>query len=186
MSSGGGLGGFIATHDDERYVRQYPTLQVSICDTIAPGERAFAGILFEQTSYGARENANDWTGNSVYRWAIANAVYMALMGPEGFRDIGRVILARSHDAARRLDEVPGVSIPWRSGFFKEFVVNVDGTGLSVGEINRRLRERGIFGGRDLSQSHPELGESALVCVTEVHTLDDVERLVEALGEVTAR
>jgi glycine dehydrogenase subunit 1 len=186
MNCGGGVGGFIATRDEERYAREYPTLQVSICDTIEPGERTFGVILFEQTSYGSREHGKDWTGNSVYLWAIANAVYMALMGPQGFHDIGTAILARSHDAARRLDELPGIRVPWPGGFFKEFVVNFDGTGRTVAEVNRALLERRIFGGKDLSSSHPELGQSALVCVTEVHTRGDVDRLVDAVGEVTAR
>jgi glycine dehydrogenase subunit 1 len=186
MNCGGGVGGFIGTRDEERYAREYPTLQVSICDTIEPGERSFAVILFEQTSYGSRENANDWTGNSVYLWAIANAVYMALMGPQGFRDIGRAIVSRSHYAARRIGGLPGVRIEWEGGFFKEFVVNFDGTGSSVAEVNKALLERGIFGGRDLSSSHPELGQSALFCVTELHSLSDLDRLVDALGEVTAR
>jgi glycine cleavage system P protein (glycine dehydrogenase) subunit 1 len=184
MHCGGGAGGFIATRDEERYAREYPTLQVSICDTIEPGERTFGVILFEQTSYGSRENGKDWTGNSVYLWAIANAVYMALMGPQGFRDIGRAILQRSHYAARRLDDVEGVSVRFGEGFFKELVVDFDGTGKTVAEIDDALRERGIFGGTDLSRSHPELGQSALYCVTEVHTRADVDRLVAALEEVT--
>jgi glycine dehydrogenase subunit 1 len=186
MNCGGGVGGFIATRDEERYAREYPTLQVSICDTIEPGERSFAVILFEQTSYGSRDNANDWTGNSVYLWAIANAVYMSLMGPQGFRDIGRAIVSRSHYAARRIAELPGVRIRWEGGFFKEFVVNFDGTGSSVAEVNRALLRRRIFGGKDLSSSHPELGQSALYCVTELHSLADLDRLVDALAEVTAR
>jgi glycine dehydrogenase subunit 1 len=185
MSCGGGVGGFIATRDEERYAREYPTLQVSICDTIEPGERSFGVILFEQTSYGSRENGKDWTGNSVYLWAIANAVYMALMGPQGFRDIGRAILARSHYAARRIGELPGIQAVWPGGFFKEFVVNFDRTGRTVAEVNRALRERRIFGGKDLSGSHPELGQSALYCVTELHSRGDLDRLVEALAEVTS-
>ena len=49
----------------------------------------------------------------------------------------------------------------------------------------RLREHGIFGGKDLSRELPELGQSALYCVTEVHTQDDVDRLADALQEVLA-
>jgi glycine dehydrogenase subunit 1 len=184
MHCGGGAGGFIATRDEERYAREYPTLQVSICDTIEPGERTFGVILFEQTSYGSRENGKDWTGNSVYLWAIANAVYMALMGPQGFRDVGRAILQRSHYAARRLDELPGVSVRFGEGFFKELVVDFGGTGRTVAAIDEALRERGIFGGKDLSRSHPQLGQSALYSVTEVHTRADLDRLVTALEEVT--
>jgi glycine dehydrogenase subunit 1 len=141
-------------------------------------------ILFEQTSYGSRENGKDWTGNSVYLWAIANAVYMALMGPQGFRDIGRTILQRSHYAARRIADVPGVRVRWDGGFFKELVVDFGETGRAVAEVDAALRERGIFGGRDLSTSHPELGQSALYCVTEVHSQADIDRLATTLEEVT--
>jgi glycine dehydrogenase subunit 1 len=185
MSCGGGVGGFIATRDEERYAREYPTLLVSLFDTIEPGERGFGLTLFEQSSYGSRERGKDWTGNSVYLWTVANAAYMALLGPQGFADIGELILQQSHYAASRLDELPGVEVSFPRGFFKEFVVRFDGTGKTVEEINRELRARGIFGGGDLSKSHPALGQSALYCVTEVHSAADIDRLAEALAEVTA-
>ena len=184
MSCGGGAGGFIATRDDPRYAHEYPTLLLSISETVA-GEHGFGIALFEQTSYGSREEGNDWTGNSVYLWAVANAVYMSLMGPEGFAEVGRLIIANSHYAAGRLGEIDGVRIVFPGGFFKEFVVDFGATGKSVAEVNRGLRERGIFGGKDLSRDFPELGESALFCVTEVHREADIERLAEAVTEVVA-
>ena len=184
MSCGGGAGGFIATRDDPRYAQEYPTLLLSISETVA-GEHGFGMALFEQTSYGSREEGNDWTGNSVYLWAIANAVYLSLMGPEGFAEVGRLIIARSHYAARRLAEVAGVRVVFPEGFFKEFVVDFGGTGRTVEEVNRRLRDRGIFGGKDLSRDFPELGQSALYCVTEVHTQGDLDRLASAVAEVVA-
>ena len=185
MNGGGGVGGFIATRDDERYAREYPTLQISLTDTTVEGERAFGLTLFHQSSYGSREDGKDWTGNSVYLWTIANAAYLSALGPAGFEELGRAILRRSHYAAKRIGEIPSVSILWPDGFFKEFVVRFDETGQSVDRINRRLREQGIFGGRDLSDEFPDLGESALYCVTEVHTRDDIDRLVKALEEVTS-
>jgi len=186
MNCGGGVGGFIATRDEERYAREYPTLQVSIGGTLEPGERTFGVILFEQSSYGSREAGKDWTGNSVYLWAIANAVYLALMGPQGFHDIGEAILMRSHYAALGIAALPGVELRFGSGFFKEFVVDFGATGKTVAEINRALLARGIFGGKDLSTSFPALGQTALLCVTEIHSKDDIDRLVHELGEVTAR
>jgi len=184
MNCGGGVGGFIATRDEERYAREYPTLQVSLSPTTVPGEMAFGLTLFEQSSYGSREQGKDWTGNSVYLWAIANAVYMSLLGPQGFKEIGTTILERSHYASMRIAELPGVRVLWPSGFFKEFVVNFDEIKLSVEEVNNRLRKEGIFGGKDLSIDFPELGKSALYCVTEVHTMEDLDRLVETLRRVT--
>ena len=184
MYAGGGAGGFIATRDEPRYAHQYPTLNLSIAETTA-GEYGFSMTLFHQTSYGSREEGNDWTGNSVYLHAVANAAYMAMMGPEGFAELGRLIIGRSHYAARRLSEIDGVSVLTPNGFFKEFVVGFDGTEKTVAEVNRGLREHGIFGGIDLSTCLPELGQSALFCVTEVHEQADLDRLAEAVARLLA-
>lgn len=185
LNTGGGVGGFIATRDDDRYAHQYPSLLISIAETIEPGEYGFGLSLFEQSSYGLRDKGNDWTGHSVYMWAIAATTYMAMMGPKGFEEIGGVILQRAHHAAQRLAEIEGVRVVFPSGFFKEFVVNFDDTGREVAEINASLREQGIFGGKDLSQEFPELGASALYCVTEIHTGNDIERLAGALRKAVA-
>lgn len=186
MNCGGGVSGFIASRDEERYAHQYPSLFISIAPTTKPGEYGFGLSLFEQSSYGLRDKGNDWTGHSVYMWAIANAVYMAMMGPQGFEDVGGVILQRAHYAAKLLGQIPGVRVTFPSGFFKEFVVNFDATGHSVADINKRLLDLGIFGGKDLTRDFPELGASALYCVTEVHTQADLERLADALNEVIAQ
>ena len=182
MNCGGGVGGFIASRDEERYAREYPTLQVSLCPTSEEGERGFSLTLFEQSSYGSRELGNDWTGNSVYLWAVVNAVYMSLLGPAGFEELGELILLRSNYAAAKISAIPGVAVRW-PGFFKEFVVDFNETGKSVADINAGLKARAIFGGQDLSVSHPQLGQSALYCVTEVHAQDDIDRLTTALDEV---
>ena len=93
-------------------------------------------------------------------------------------------MARARYAALELDAIQGVSAPvFQAPHFKEFVVNFDGTGKTVQEINQALLAREIFGGKDLSGEFPELGRSALYCVTEVHTKGDIDRLVDALKEV---
>ncbi len=184
LHAGGGVGGFVATRDEERYAREYPTLQVSIAETVR-GERSFGMTLFHQSSYGSREDGNDWTGNSVYLWTVANAVYMSLLGPVGFAELGRTILANARYAARRLGELDGVTVRWPDGFFKEFVVDFAGTGRTVAEINAGLRDHHVFGGKDLSSDFPALGQSALYCVTEVHTAEDIESLLSALRKVLA-
>lgn len=184
LHAGGGVGGFIATRDEERYAREYPTLQVSLAGTRETGERSFGMTLFHQSSYGSREDGNDWTGNSVYLWAVVNAVYMALMGPQGFAEIGTTISANAAWAAARVAEVPGIRVRW-GGFFKEFVVDFTDTGRTVGEVDAALRSRGILGGKDLSGDFPELGQAALYCVTEVHTAEDIDALVSGLKEAVA-
>ena len=107
---------------------------------------------------------------------------MSLLGPQGFAEVGELILARSGQAARRLAAIEGVSVTWTDGYFREFVVNFDGTGKTVADINAVLRGKGIFGGLDLSATFPALGQSALYCVTEVHRAEDIARLGDAIEE----
>ena len=185
MNAGGGVGGFIASRDEERYVREMNGFLVSATETAKPGQLGFSLASAHQTSYGMREKGKDWTGNSVYLWAIAAAVYMALLGPQGFRELGELILARGAYARQRLAGVRGVSVRL-GGSFKEHVVDFTRTGKTVSGINDALRRKhGIFGGKDLSGELPDLGQSALYCVTEMHTRDDIDRLVAALAEVVS-
>ncbi len=184
MNCGGGVGGYMASRDEEKYVREYNGFLISITGTEKPGQYGFGLASAHQTSYGMRERGKDWTGNSVYLWAIANAVYMSLLGPDGMREVGELIISRAHQAARRLQRLKGVRLPFKTGFFKEFVVNFDGTGKTVAQINKALLKRGIFGGKDLSREMAGFGQSALYCVTEIHSPEDIARLASALEEVT--
>jgi glycine dehydrogenase subunit 1 len=184
MSAGGGLGGFIASRDDPRYAHEYPTLLNSMTRSVR-GERIFAMSLMHQSSYGAREQGKDWTGNSTYLYAIAGAAYMALLGPQGFRELGECILARAQHAAQQIASLPGVSLPHATGFFKEFVVDFSGTGRQLSAIDTALRKRNIFGGLDLGARLPNRDHQALYCVTECHTDQDIARLVAALRDICA-
>ena len=183
MSAGGGVSGFIAFNDDPVYCTECPLALYTILETEREGEYAFGEVMAERTSYGLRDKGKDWVGTASGLWTIAAAVYMSLMGPQGFRETGETILKRSHYAAARLLEIAGVALPLGDAFFKEFVVSFDGAGKTVAEVNRALLDRGIFGGLDLSRDFPELGQSALYCVTELHTGADIDRLAAALREV---
>jgi len=183
MSAGTGLSGFMAFRDDEAFVRECPFAIYTIVETSVPGEHTFGELLSGRTSYGVRDKAPDFVGTQTGLWAICAAVYLATMGPQGMREVGETIIRRSHYAAARLAELPGVSLPMGGGFFKEFALCFDGTGKSVEEINRALLQRGIFGGRDLSADYPALGQSALYCITETHRRADIDRLAAALAEV---
>jgi glycine dehydrogenase subunit 1 len=185
LYAGGGVGGFIASRDEERYARQFPTLQVSIAPTRVEGQRAFGLTLFEQSSYGSRELGNDWTGNSVYLWTVRNAVYLSLLGPTGMRELAETIVANARRTAQLIGELPGVTVRYAGSIFKEFVVDFSGTGKSVAEINAALLERGILGGHDLTGSHDGLDGCALYCVTEVISEGDARDLVDALKGVLA-
>jgi len=184
MQFGGGQAGFIATRDEERYVMEYPSRLFGIAPTSVPGEYGFGDVAYERTSFAVREEGKEWVGTAAALWGITAGVYLALMGPQGMVEIGEGIVARSRYAMLEIDKIEGVEAPvFQSPHFREFVVNFDGTGKTVAEINKALLARAIFGGKDLTKEFPELGNSALYCVTEVHTKGDIDRLVDALKEV---
>ena len=186
MHCGGGVTGFIASRDEEQYVAEYPLFLISLTDTVEKGEYGFGQCTYERTSYMSRDKAKDWVGTVTGLWTITAAVYMALMGPQGFRDIGRTIVHKTHYAIKRISEVKGIRVLFDSRAFREFVVNFDGTGKSVKDVNDALLEHNIFGGKDISKDFPELGNSALYCVTEIHTQENIDKLACTLQEVLAK
>jgi glycine dehydrogenase subunit 1 len=46
-----------------------------------------------------------------------------------------------------------------------------------------LKAKGLIGGYGLEPAYPELKNATLVCVTEMRTKDQIDRLAQALEEV---
>lgn len=184
MYGGGGLGGFMACADDPKLVHGLSTYLISVGDGEKKGEHVFGYTEFHRTHYETRGVAVDYTGTTQWLWGIIGGVYLALLGPHGIRELGEGVMQKSRYAATVLGDIDGVRSPrLEAPFFKEFVVNFDGRKKSVAQVNKALLERKVFGGLDLSKEFPSLGQSALYCVTEVHTKDDIDTLVSALKEV---
>ena len=114
-------------------------------------------------------------------------MYLSLMGPKGMQELGKTIMQRSQYAMKKLSEIGGIEAPiFDSPHFKEFVVSFDDTGKTVRDVNKALLNYKIFGGKDISGEFPELGNSALYCVTEVHSKEDIQKLAAALKEVVVQ
>ena len=183
MNFGGALGGFIATRNEERFVMEYPSRLFGISKTSVEGEWGFGDVAYDRTSFGVREEGKEFVGTAAALWGITAAVYLALMGPQGMKDVGQHILQKSQYAMKKLSGINGIKVPrFTASHFKEFVMDFNGTGKSVEQINRALLKKGIFGGNDLSHDFPELGQSALYCVTEVHTKEEIDQLTDALTD----
>lgn len=185
MNFGGGVGGFIATRDEERFVAEFPSLLFGVCKTSQEGEYGFGEVAYERTSYAQREKGKDFIGTTAALHGVAAAVYMALMGPQGFKEMGEGILQRVKYVKENLARIPGVKIPVKGYSYCDFLVDFNGTGKSVREINQELRQYNILGGKDISSEFPEYGQAALYSVTEVHTKEDLDTLIKALEKICA-
>jgi len=183
MSYGGASLGFIACPDEERFLSATGHRLISIAGTERIGEWGFTYVLPERTMYAARDKSGCITGTGTMLWAITGAVYLSLLGPKGIRELGETIMKNSHYAMKRLCSVNGIRTPlFRSPHFKEFTVNFDKTGKSTHEVNKDLIRSGIQGGKDLSTEFPKLGNSALYCITELHSKEDIDKLCSSMQE----
>jgi glycine dehydrogenase subunit 1 len=75
--------------------------------------------------------------------------------------------------------LPGFSVGG-DPFFHEFVLRCP---LPAAEVVRRLLPKGIVAGFPLGGWYPELADSLLVCVTELQTREDIDRLAAALKDI---
>jgi glycine dehydrogenase subunit 1 len=184
MQFGGGHAGFIATRDEEKYVMEYPSRLFGIAPTRVEGEYGFGDVAYERTSFAEREQGKEFIGTASALWGITAGVYLALMGPQGMRELGEGIMQRTTYLMKRLARIDGIEAPiFAAPHFKEVVVRFNGTGKTVAEVHAALLSDNIFGGKDITREFPELGECALYCVTEVHTKEDLDRLADTLEKV---
>jgi len=186
MNFGGPLLGIFACRGDMNLIRQMPGRIIGLTTTMDGGGQGFCMALQTREQHIRREKATSNICSNEALCAVASAVYMALLGPQGLRELGETIMYKANYAMLLISEIDGVKAPiFKSAHFKEFTVNFDGAGLSVKEVHKRLLQHKIHGGKDISKEVPELGETAIYCVTEVHSREEIERLAEVLKEVLA-
>jgi glycine dehydrogenase subunit 1 len=113
----------------------------------------------------------------------AATIYMALLGPEGLR---QVALACHRNTRRLMDllaGIGGVEPVFTGPYFHEAVYRAP---RPAAEVLDELAERGILGGRDISGDYPELGEAVLVCATEMRSEGDIEGYSKALSGILSQ
>jgi glycine dehydrogenase subunit 1 len=185
MHYGGANGGFIATHDDERFIFEYPSRLFGLAPTRVEGEIGFCDVAYERTSLAMREEGVEWVGTAAALWGITAGAYLALMGPLGIQQLGDTIAVRTREAITALSRVPGAEVLHaESPHWREFAVRFPGR--TVAAVNAALRDRGIYGG---ASAPSVLGrgddDTAFYCVTELHTDSDIAELADALKEILA-
>jgi glycine dehydrogenase subunit 1 len=163
---------------------EYPSRLFGITRTAVDGEYGFGDVAYERTSFAEREEGKEFVGTHAALWGITAAVYLSLLGPNGMKELNTTILQKSQYLMKNLSEIEGVRAPYfNSAHFKEFVVDFNATGKTVQDINASLLTKKIFGGKPLQSEFPELGESALFCVTEIHTKKDLDTVTQAIREI---
>ncbi|MGH8140147.1 MAG: aminomethyl-transferring glycine dehydrogenase subunit GcvPA [Steroidobacteraceae bacterium] len=176
LSSGGPYFGFMTTRME--YVRQMPGRIVGRTVDLS-GREGFTLTLQarEQHIRRAKATSNICTNQGLL--VTAATIYLSLMGPVGLTRTAAASHARTRELAAALANVSGVRRAFAGAFFHECVLLFD---RPVAPVLQSLAARGILGGLDLSEHHPQLGHALLVCATETKTEADIERYAAALDE----
>ena len=170
-SFGGPYVGLFATKQE--YVRQMPS-RLSGRTVDRHGNPGYVLTLQTREQHIRRERAtsNICTNEALY--ALASTIYLAALGKQGLKQVAELCYQKAHYAASRIAALPGFSLPIEGTFFQEFVVSCP---VPPAEVNRRLLERNILGGLDVSET---ISNGMLLCVTEMNSRKDIDALVDAL------
>ena len=180
LSSGGPYFGFMTAR--QALVRQMPGRIVGRTVDL-DGQPGFALTLQAREQHIRRSKATSNICTNQGLLVTAATIHMALLGPEGMKNVALASHANTRELLTKLVAIPGVERVFPGPFFHEVVIRVNSP---VPDVLRALRAQGILGGYELGRDYPELADCILVCATETRTDDDLAQYAQQLERILSR
>ncbi len=175
LSYGGPYVGLFACKD--KYVRNMPGRLAGIAYD-KNGNRGFVLTLATREQHIRREKATSNICTNQGLIALAATIYMETMGKKGLQEVAMQNAQKTAYAAKRISEIEGFSIPFSAPKFNEFVVRAPHAAEEI--LSKILKEKNIIGGLALSRYYDDNPNDFLVCVTELNTKEQIDKLVLSL------
>lgn len=177
LSSGGPYFGFMCCKQD--IVRQMPGRIVGRTVDL-DGKAGYTLTLQAREQHIRRSKATSNICTNQGLLVTAATIYMSLLGAEGLERVAAASHANTRKLADALTRISGVERVFARPYFHELVLRLD---QPVDTVLEALAARDIFGGYNLKQYYPELGEVLLVCATETKTDADIKAYADTLKQV---
>ncbi len=179
LSAGGPYLGFMSAK--AKYVRNLPGRIVGQTAD-AQGNRAFVLTLQAREQHIRREKASSNICSNQSLCAIAAAVYLGAMGPQGMGEVAQLNLQKAHYLRDGILAIPKMRQRYGdTPFFNEFVIEQE---KAPAVLNAALRNKGFIGGLRLSR-YDGADAGILYCATEMNGRDEIDAFLNAL-EVCAK
>ena len=187
VSYGGPLLGIFGCKNDRKLIYQMPGRLVGMTRTEQePYETGYVLTLSPREQHIRREKATSNICSNQALAAVTAAIYMSNLGPNGIRTLSETIVLKANYAAQLLNKIQGVKAPAIGDhIWNEFVVQFEDS-VTAKQVHDGLLQYGLQGGKIMTEEYPELGESMLFCVTEIHTQQDIDRLVNTIKEIVLK
>jgi glycine dehydrogenase subunit 1 len=111
--------------------------------------------------------------------ALAMAMRTAMLGRQGFLQTGQRCLNAAHYLRAGIEKLDSFEVPYAAPVFNEFVVR--SRDQDAKEVLARLLDLDIIAGVDLGRFRDDWRRDLLVATTELHTREDLDRLLGALA-----
>jgi glycine dehydrogenase subunit 1 len=177
LSFGGPYLGFMSC--SQEFIRQFPGRIAGQTKDIE-GKRGFVLTLSTREQHIRRERATSNICTNQAWCALRATIFLETLGREGLRELAWQNIQKANYGLERLSRVKGVKRKFKGSIFNEFVLEFS---KSFSKIEESLRKKGIIPGLSLEELYPELSNCLLVCVTEMHRKEEVDKLAETLDEV---
>jgi len=175
-SFGGPFLGFMACAKE--FVRQLPG-RITGQTVDVEGKRGFVLTLATREQHIRREKATSNICTNQALCALRATIFLEILGGQGLKELAWQNVQKANYALDRLTQVVGVKRKFGGPIFNEFVCEFPKSWVKVDQF---LKNRGIIGGLGLAEFYPELRDCALICVTETHRKEDIDRLAVAVEE----
>ncbi|HEY9054736.1 MAG TPA: aminomethyl-transferring glycine dehydrogenase subunit GcvPA [Rectinemataceae bacterium] len=144
------------------------------------GRRGFVLTLTAREQHIRREKAVSNICSNQGLSMLQTCIHLAALGASGLAKVGRLCWDKAHYAASRIGSSQGFEIITGT-FFKEFLVRCP---IDAEALVARLLKKGIMAGLPLSRLGRSDGRDLLVCVTEMNSKAQIDKLADALQEAS--
>lgn len=176
LSFGGPYLGFMASRQE--FMRQLPGRIAGETEDVE-GRRGFVLTLSTREQHIRREKATSNICTNQAWCALRATIFLETLGKEGLKEVAWQNAQKANYAWEKISALKGVKKRFSGTIFNEFVLEFSS---DLSELEKFLRGKKIMAGLRLEKHYPRLKNCLLLCITEIHSREKIDFLLDSIRE----